>query len=380
MEKNCLLQMNGISKAFGANKVLIDINLDLKEGEILSLLGENGAGKSTLIKILGGIYTADKGDISINGEKKEITSSAFAQANGVRIIHQEIVLVPHRSIAANIFLGREPRTVFGTLDYKRMIAEAGSIMEEFGILLNPDRMVCELSLGQQQQVEIVKAVSANAKIVVMDEPTSSLSDSETKILFCIIAKLKAKGVGIIYISHRLDELFEISDRIMVLRDGKMISTVPIAQAKRETLINMMVGRVLEQYYVRTQNEIRGKAMEVQHLENKKLFHDINFHLNYGEIIGFSGLVGAGRTEVMKAIFGGLHYDSGQILLEGKEIKIKTPRDAMNAGIAYVPEDRRGEGLVLLNDITFNMGLANIRNLVKGVHVKKCSGKKLYRIM
>lgn len=376
MEKNCLLQMNGISKAFGANKVLIDINLDLKEGEILSLLGENGAGKSTLIKILGGIYTADKGDISINGEKKEITSSAFAQANGVRIIHQEIVLVPHRSIAANIFLGREPRTVFGTLDYKRMIAEAGSIMEEFGILLNPDRMVCELSLGQQQQVEIVKAVSANAKIVVMDEPTSSLSDSETKILFCIIAKLKAKGVGIIYISHRLDELFEISDRIMVLRDGKMISTVPIAQAKRETLINMMVGRVLEQYYVRTQNEIRGKAMEVQHLENKKLFHDINFHLNYGEIIGFSGLVGAGRTEVMKAIFGGLHYDSGQILLEGKEIKIKTPRDAMNAGIAYVPEDRRGEGLVLLNDITFNMGLANIRNLVKGVHVKKMQWKKI----
>lgn len=375
MEKNCLLKMKGISKAFGNNKVLIDISLDLHEGEILSLLGENGAGKSTLIKILGGIYSSDSGEIYINGEKKQISTSAAAQENGVRIIHQEIVLVPHRTIAANIFLGREPRTPFGTLDYKKMVKDTKKIMDEFGIDLNPDSLVCDLSLGLQQQVEIVKAVSANAKIVVMDEPTSSLSESETEILFHIIEKLKLKGVGIIYISHRLDELFQISDRIMVLRDGKVINTVPIAEAKREELINMMVGRVLDKYYVRTKNEVRDVALEVRHLEHKKLFHDISFQVHYGEIIGFSGLVGAGRTEVMKAVFGGLPHESGKILLEGKEIQIRRPRDAMEAGIAYVPEDRRGEGLVLLNDVEFNIGLANIRKLVRGIHVRKSDWKR-----
>ena len=376
MKKNCLLEMKGISKAFGTNKVLVDINLNLYEGEILSLLGENGAGKSTLIKILGGIYSSDSGEIYINGEKKRINTAAAAQENGVRIIHQEIVLVPHRTIAANIFLGREPRTSVGTLDYKKMAAESEKIMKEFGIDLDPNSLVCELSLGLQQQVEIVKAVSANAKIVVMDEPTSSLSESETEILFHIIEKLRARGVGIIYISHRLDELFKISDRVMVLRDGKVINTVPIAEAKREELINMMVGRILDKYYVRTKNEIREEALEGRHLENKKLFHDINFRVSYGEIIGFSGLVGAGRTEVMKAVFGGLGHDSGQILMEGKEIHINSPRDAMEAGIAYVPEDRRGEGLVLLNDVEFNIGLANVRNLVKGIHVKKSAWKEL----
>lgn len=376
MENNCLLQMKGISKAFGSNKVLLDISLDLHNGEILSLLGENGAGKSTLIKILGGIYSSDSGEIYIDGEKKAISTSAAAQEYGVRIIHQEIVLVPHRTIAANIFLGREPRTSLGTLDYKKMVSESQKIMDEFGIDLDPDSLVCELSLGLQQQVEIIKAVSANARIVVMDEPTSSLSESETEILFQIIEKLKKKGVGIIYISHRLDELFQISDRIMVLRDGRVINTVPIAEAKREELINMMVGRVLDKYYVRTKNEIRDIALEVKGLQHKKLFSDISFQVHYGEIIGFSGLVGAGRTEVMKAVFGGIPHDGGKILLEGTEVKIRKPRDAMEAGIAYVPEDRRGEGLVLLNDVEFNIGLADIKDLVKGIRVRKSKWKKI----
>lgn len=378
MEGNCLLVMRGISKVFGSNRVLVDIDLTLQRGEIVSLLGENGAGKSTLIKILGGIYAADGGEICIDGEKKHITTAAAARENGVRIIHQEIVLVPHRTIAANIFLGREPRTALGLVDYKKMVRETGSILEEFGIDLDPDAMVCDLSLGHQQQVEIVKAVSANAKIVVMDEPTSSLSEGETEILFRIIEKLKNKGVGIIYISHRLDELFKISDRIMVLRDGMMINTVPVETARREELINMMVGRVLDQYYVKTKNKIRGMALEVKKLENKKLFHDINFNVHYGEIVGFSGLVGAGRTEVMKSCFGAIPHESGQVFLEEREVSIKRPRDAMRAGIAYVPEDRRGEGLVLLNDVEFNMGLANIRNLVKGVHVRKNAWKRIVR--
>lgn len=370
MENHCLLQMKGISKAFGSNQVLTDINLELRAGEVLSLLGENGAGKSTLIKILGGIHLADHGEILIDGEKKQITSSAAAQTNGIRIIHQEIVLVPHRTVAANIFLGREPRTSLGFVDYKKMVEESRKVIDDLGVKLDPNELVCNLPLGLQQQVEIIKAISANARIVVMDEPTSSLSDAETEILFHIIERMKKKHVGIIYISHRLDELFKISDRIMVLRDGTMIQTVPIQEAKRDELINMMVGRVLDKYYVRTKNEIRNVALEVRGLENEKHFHNINFHVNYGEIVGFSGLVGAGRTEVMKAVFGILPYSKGEVLLEGKRVVIRNPRNAMDAGIAYVPEDRRGEGLVLLNDVNFNMGLANLRDLVRGVHVKK----------
>ena len=363
-----LLRMAGISKAFGSNRVLENVNLELKKGEVLALLGENGAGKSTLIKILGGIYNSDGGEIYIEGERKQMKSSAVSQECGVRIIHQEIVLVPHRTIAANIYLGREPKNHLGLVDYKKMAADAKAVMNEYEIELDPDQNVQELSIGQQQQVEIVKAVSANAKIVVMDEPTSSLTEKETNILFRIIRKLQTRGVGIIYISHRIEELFTICDRVMVLRDGIAVDTLPVRETTKDHLVGLMVGRKLEKYYVRTEHELAGEALRVVGLGHKKYFHDINFHVNYGEIIGFSGLMGAGRSEVMKTIFGIFSKESGEILLEGREIKINKPRDAMKAGIAYVPENRKTEGLVLINHVKFNMGIANLEKLVTGVRV------------
>lgn len=365
---NALLRMTGISKSFGTNKVLDGVNLELKKGEVLALLGENGAGKSTLMKILGGIYDCDDGEIYVEGELKRMKSSAISQECGVRIIHQEIVLVPHRTIAANIYLGREPKKVFGLIDYKKMVADAQMVMDEYEIQLNPNQNVCELSIGQQQQVEIVKAISANAKIVVMDEPTSSLTEKETKILFRIIRKLKERGAGVIYISHRLEELFEICDRVMVLRDGKAVDTLQIAETNKDQLVSLMVGRTLEKYYVRTVHEMKGEALRVENLSHKKYFREVSFKVNYGEIIGFSGLMGAGRSEVMKTIFGILPMESGTVFLEGKQKVIKNPSHAMEAGIAYVPENRKTEGLVLMQHVKFNIGIANLKCLVKGIKV------------
>lgn len=364
-----LLRMVGISKSFGSNQVLTNVNLELRKGEVLSLLGENGAGKSTLIKILGGIYGCDGGAIYIEGEKKLMKTSAVSQECGIRIIHQEIVLVPHRTIAANIYLGREPKNRLGMVDYKKMAANAKAVMKEYDIDLDPDQNVHELSIGQQQQVEIIKAVSANAKIVVMDEPTSSLTEKETASLFRIIHRLKERGVGIIYISHRIEELFEICDRVMVLRDGVAVDTLPIKATDRDHLVSLMVGRKLEKYYIRTKHEFLGEALKVVELRHKKYFRSINFHVNYGEIIGFSGLMGAGRSEVMKTIFGIFAKESGNIFLDGKEIQIKKPSDAMKAGIAYVPENRKTEGLILMNHVKFNMGIANLEKLVKGIRVE-----------
>lgn len=363
-----LLQMVGISKSFGSNRVLENVNLKLKKGEVLSLLGENGAGKSTLMKILGGIYSSDGGEIYIDGEKKNMKSAAISQECGVRIIHQEIILVPHRTIAANIYLGREPKTSLGLIDYKRMVADAKKVMDEYDIDLNPNQHISKLSIGQQQQVEIVKAISANAKIVVMDEPTSSLTEKETLILFKIIRKLKKNGVGIIYISHRIEELFEICDHVMVLRDGVAVDTLKISETNKDQLVSLMVGRKLEKYYVRTQHELQGEALKVRNLSHKKFFRNINFDVNYGEIIGFSGLMGAGRSEVMKTIFGVLERTSGSVFLEGKELQINCPTDAMQVGIAYVPENRKTEGLVLMNNVKFNIGIANLGKLIKGIHV------------
>lgn len=368
--KNYLLEMKEITKSFGTNLVLDKINLSVSAGEVHALLGENGAGKSTLIKILGGIYTKDAGEIWIDGKQAEIHSVAEAQKNGIRIIHQEIVLVPERSVAANIFLGREPRTKAGFLDYKRMKDETEKMIQSFGLLIRPDELVSGLTIGMQQMVEIMRAVSVKAKIVVMDEPTSSLSEHETEILFETIERLKKMDVGIIYISHRMNEIFRVAKRITVLRDGKAICTVKTGECTSEELINRMVGRTLTKYYIKSKNEIKGKSLEIKGLENKKLFHGINFYARYGEIVGFSGLVGAKRTEVMKTIFGILPKDSGTILMDGKEVALKTPGDALEKGIAYIPENRREEGLILMNTVEFNMSLVALRFLIHGIKKDK----------
>lgn len=370
MNETKLLKMENITKSFASNVVLTGVNLTVDEGEVVSILGENGAGKSTLIKILGGIYKADSGDIYINGELKNISSAAVAGANGIRIIHQEIILVPARTIAANVFLGREIKNKFGFVDEKAMERETQKVIDDLHLNLRADQLVENLSIGMQQLVEIIKAVSAQAKIVVMDEPTSSLSQSEVETLFDIIRLLKKKGVGIIYISHRLEELFTITDKIVVLRDGKMVGSVPTAEADKDELIKMMVGRELTSYYTRNKHEIKGVSLEVKGLSHKEYFNDINFYARYGEIIGFAGLVGARRTELMKTIFGALHKSGGEIYLDGKKIEIKKPRDAIDNGIAYVSEDRRAEGLILKNDVKFNMGLVSLKNYISGIGVKQ----------
>lgn len=369
MSETKLLRMENITKSFASNVVLTGVNLSVDEGEVVSILGENGAGKSTLIKILGGIYKADSGEIYIDGELKNINSAAVAGANGIRIIHQEIILVPARTIAANVFLGREIRNKFGLVDEKAMEKETQKVIDDLHLNLRADQLVENLSIGMQQLVEIIKAVSAQAKIVVMDEPTSSLSQSEVETLFDIIRLLKKKGVGIIYISHRLEELFTITDKIVVLRDGKMVGSVPTAQADKDELIRMMVGRELTSYYTRNKHEIKGVALEVKHLSHKEYFNDINFYARYGEIIGFAGLVGARRTELMKTIFGAYHKSGGEVYLDGNKIEIKKPRDAIDNGIAYVSEDRRAEGLILKNDVKFNMGLVSLKSYINGIGVK-----------
>lgn len=371
-----LLEMVDITKAFASNIVLTGVRLSVGAGEVVAILGENGAGKSTLIKILGGIYKADSGEIHINGEVKNIHSASIAGANGIRIIHQEIILVPARTIAANVFMGRELKGPFGLVDTKRMEAETQKVIDDLHLSLRGDQLVEELSMGMQQLVEIIKAVSADAKIVVMDEPTSSLSQGEADTLFEIIRLLKKKGVGIIYISHRLEELFAITDRIVVLRDGKMIGDVPTKEADKDALIRMMVGRELASYYTRNGHAIKGISLEIKGLGYDRYFQDVNFYARYGEIVGFAGLVGAGRTELMKTIFGAFRKSGGEIYLDGQSIEIKRPWDAIDRGIVYVPEDRRSEGLILKNDVEFNMGLVCLSDFVRGVGVKQAAWDKM----
>lgn len=365
-----LLKMQNICKSFPGVKVLDQVNLDLKEGEVHALLGENGAGKSTLIKILGGIYTADSGSIFLQGKEVKVNSVMDAQKNEIRIIHQEIVLVPFRTITENMFLGRELKSKAGFLDKKQMYEETDKIIREFGLNLSPDTLIQDLSIGMQQLVEIMKAVSTEARIIVMDEPTSSLSDHEVALLFKTIGLLKEKGAGIIYISHKISELYEIADRVTVLRDGHTIQTCRISEVSSEQLINMMVGRELTKYYIKTDNLIGGVSLEVKKLCCGRKIKDVSFYARYGEIVGFSGLVGAGRTEVMKGIFGILRTDSGSICLDGKQIDIRRPRDAICAGIAYIPEDRKNEGLILINSVAFNMTLAALKEIIKGIRVNK----------
>lgn len=346
MSEAKLLQMTGISKSFGSNLVLDGVSLEVGAGEVVALLGENGAGKSTLIKILGGIYKSDGGEIAIKGEKKDIHSAAIAGENGIRIIHQEIILVPERTIAANVFLGRELRNQAGLVDAKRMERETQKIIDDLHINLRAGQLVSELTIGMQQLVEIIKAISADAQIVVMDEPTSSLSHGEVEMLFKIIGLLREKNVGIIYISHRLEELFAVTDRIVVLRDGKMVGDVETKTADKDDLIRLMVGRELNSYYTRNVHKIGEKSLEVTGLSHEKYFKEVNFYARYGEIVGFAGLVGARRTELMKTVFGAFKNAGGEIKLDGKPIQIKNQRDAINNGIVYVSEDRRGEGLIL----------------------------------
>lgn len=359
-----VLEMHSIAKSFGQTHALNGIDFELKSGEIHALLGENGAGKSTLIKVLGGIHQPDRGEIVINGETVQIKGVHDAQAHGIGVIHQEIVLVPYLSVAENIFLGREPVTKLGLVDRKQMNAEAQEMVKELGLNLDVNTLVGELSVAHQQLVEIVKAISFNVKILVMDEPTSSLSDEEVKHLFVTMERLRQSGVSMIYISHKFEELFTITDRITIIRDGTYVGTVTTKNSSPDELVAMMVGRELKNFYTRTYSRQDEVVLKVDHLSKQNIFEDISFSVHKGEILGFSGLMGAGRSELMLAIFGAYGYDHGSVFLNGEELKIKSCSDAIEKGIALVPEDRKDQGLVLMNSVGFNMTLSELKHLMK----------------
>lgn len=370
-----ILEMIDIKKSFSGIYALSGINFSLEMGEVHALLGENGAGKSTLIKVLGGIYKPDSGTIKINGQEVEINGVSDAQEKGIGIIHQEIVLVPYLTVAQNLFLGREIKTKFGTVDMRETNRRAGEMLANLGVNIHPDTLVESLTIAQQQMVEIVKAVSFDGRIIVMDEPTSSLSNDEVEQLFGIIERLKAKQVSIIYISHRMEELFRISDRVTIIRDGAYVGTKKTSETNANELVAMMVGRELESFYARDYNDLEHAetALEVKNLTCEGVFSDISFRVRKGEILGFAGLVGAGRSEIMECIFGARKYQSGTILLNGKEVRFTTPIQAIKAGIGLVPEDRKKQGLVLGNTVGFNLTLASIDSYINGIAIsdRKC---------
>ena len=358
-----LLEMKEIDKSFPGVKVLQNVQFSLNSGELHALMGENGAGKSTLMKILNGIYSKDNGTIIVKGKPEEITSTKVAEGLGISIIHQELNLIPYLSIMENIFLGREfklGKTPF--VNWKKMRSEAERYLKQLGMDLDPRTIVEELSVGQQQMVEIAKALSMQADILVLDEPTAALTDREIEKLFEVIAALKAKGVGMIYISHRMEEIFQISDCITVLRDGKYIGTRKTKETDMDELVRMMVGRDINDRFPKIEITPGEERLRVEGISLGQKLRDISFSVRSGEILGLAGLMGAGRTEVAKVLFGVTPATQGKIFIDGKEATIRKPIDAIGAGIALVTEDRKHEGLILSLSIRENLSLPNLAKL------------------
>ena len=361
-----LLTIEGVSKSFPGVQALKDVKLNLNSGEVLALVGENGAGKSTLMKVLSGIYKRDEGIIKLNNQEINVDGPLQAQKLGIAIIHQEMNLMPHLTVAQNILIGREPRKFFGiACDDKELNRRAKILLDELNLSLEPTQVVGSLTVAKQQMVEIAKALSYDSKIIIMDEPTSALTQSETEVLFKIINNLRKSGKGIIYISHRMEELTKISDRITVFRDGKYIDTLVTKDTQISKIISLMIGReVAQDLRPETVRKFSDKeiALEVKGLSTKNLLKDVSFQLHKGEILGFAGLMGAGRTELALAIVGKDQITEGQIIVNGKKVKINNPADAVSNGIGYLSEDRKRFGVLLNQDVKFNIVLSNLRKI------------------
>ena len=369
-----LLDMKQIIKSFNGVEVLHGIDFSLRAGTVHALMGENGAGKSTLMKVLAGVHKCDDGEIWLKGKKTEIQSPRHAQELGIAMIHQELSPVPEMTVADNIFLGREPRKgVF--VDYKKMYADTEKLLGEMKVRVSPRAKIGRLKVADQQLIEISKAISLNADIIVMDEPTSAITDQEVEILFKTIADLKKKGTGIIYISHKMDEIFRIADDITVLRDGTYVNSWEAKDIDNNTLIKNMVGRELNEIFPKIKVPAKNVVMEVKHFTKENQFEDISFQVREGEILGIAGLIGAGRTELMNAIFGLEKPDSGEVYFEGKKVEIRRPSDAIRRGIAYVTEDRKNEGLVLEMGVGQNITIASMKTLSSGIFIKRQEEKK-----
>lgn len=359
-----LLEVRALKKSFNGIEVLHSVDFEAQAGKVTALVGENGAGKSTLMKILMGEYTADSGEIRLEGKQVQFTSPHQALTSGISMIFQEMSPFPELTVAENIYMGRE-LCRFGFLKKKEQRRMAEQKLKELGVNLDADRKVKTLTVSELQLLEITKAVSYDSKVVIMDEPTSSLTDSEVSLLFQMIETLKKKQVAVIYISHKLDELFRIADQICVLRDGKMISSRPVSEVNREVMISEMVGRTMDQIYPTVEKTIGETVFRVENLTRRGVFEDISFEIKKGEILGIAGMVGSGRTEVAEALFGVEKYQSGRIYLKGKEIKIGNTRDAIHCGMALIPEDRARCGLNLRGTIKANMCTTILDQIGKG---------------
>lgn len=366
LNNEVILKMEHITKEFSGVKVLKDVSFTLRKGTVHALMGENGAGKSTLMKILNGIYKRTSGDIYLHGKKVEISSSQDSKALGIAMIHQELSAFSDLSVAANMFMGREVMNKSSLFMNKRkMNEECQKIFNKIGISINPKSIIGELSVAETQLVEIAKAVSSDAEIIVMDEPTSAITETEVEKLFKIIEDLKAEGKAIIYISHKMDEIFRISDEITVLRDGTFVGSDLSENLNHDKLITMMVGRALQQQFHKTENEIGEVLLEVRGLSREGKFKDINFQVRRGEILGIAGLMGAGRSEVVESVFGLMPKTAGEIYFKGKKAEIKKPKDAIDLGISFVSEDRKLVGLNLIGSLKENITLANLQDYCLG---------------
>ena len=356
------LQLKGVSKSFPGVKALDNVQLSLRPGTVHALMGENGAGKSTLMKCLFGIYKMDAGEIYLDGQKIVINNPDDAMRYGIAMVHQELQPVPARTVAENLYLGRFPTKKFGPLqviDHKKMYEDTAHWLKEVKMDFDPKALLGDLSIGQMQSVEIAKAVSHNAKVVIFDEPTSSLSDNEVEALFRIMNDLRAKGVAMVYISHKMDEIKRIADDITIMRDGTYVGTWSAAEMTTDDIITKMVGRELTNVYPERKNKPGEVIMEVKNLSSihEKSFQDVSFTLRKGEILGFGGLVGAQRTELLEGVFGMRGIKSGEIYIKGKKVTIKHPADAMKAGIGLITEDRRGNGIFGCLSIKDNVGVS-----------------------
>lgn len=361
MDQQALLRIEHLSKHFPGVQALADVDFEVYPGEILGFLGENGAGKSTLIKILSGIHSKDQGTIWFNGQTINPSTPHEAQALGISTIHQELALVPYLSVAENIFLNNEPRRALGLVDFRRMNREAEELLRDLGAEIQGSQLIRELNVAAQQMVEIAKAVSHKASLILMDEPTSALSSREVEALFALMRRLKERGVAVVFVSHRLDEVRQIVDRVIIMRDSRRVGSLPIAEASEEKIIRMMVGRDVG-LFPKEAAPLGQPVLEVRGLSGQNGVRNISLTVHRGEIVGLAGLVGAGRTELARLICGVDSLSSGEVLIEGRPVQIKSPADAVKYGIGWVPEDRKLHGLVLGMDVQENTTMAVLQRI------------------
>ncbi|MDV6378760.1 sugar ABC transporter ATP-binding protein [Sporosarcina sp. GW1-11] len=376
-----MIAMSGISKSFNGNKVLEDVNFEVAKGEIHALMGENGAGKSTLMKILTGIYTRDAGEVWVKGEKVEFKNAKEAEAAGIAVIHQELNILPDLTIAENFYLGSEMTFgKSGILKTKEMNRKAEEVLAKLGLQIDARTVARELSVGKQQIIEIAKAVSSNAELIIMDEPTAALTDREIETLFETVRSLQAQGVSFVYISHRMEEIFSMCDRITILRDGQYVGVKRIKETTFEEIVQMMVGRELGERFPKRTHAIGDVKLKVEGLGRDEFFENVSFEVRKGEILGVAGLMGAGRTEVIQSIFGFKKPTAGEIFIDGEKVVIANPLQAKKLGIGYVTEDRKSEGLILDFSVQDNMSLTNFDRISKAGIIQRMKETSLYDTM